>query len=396
MTTLQMGSRSWVVLNSNRVVKEIISKNCVSTGDRPDFPVAGSLVSNDKRTVLRKTRHWKEGRKLMDHLLSGTALKTYSGIQEAESTSLLHNYLHQPDQWYRHNYSFSYSIAHGVVFGEGTRQTQEQLDDIRRITVEFIRSINSSVFDFFPSLGIFQPFRSFWSRMGANHYKVFKAWWDPVMHNVADGIAPPSFTRDVILQSNSKYATNNDEAMYLATSIVAAGSDNVRMTLNVFIMAAVCNPEMIAKARAGIDSVCGADANRLPDLADMGSLPYISAIVKECLRWRPVVPLIPQHHSTKELKLDGYIFPAGTDFVINSLAVCGEVDDPADFKPERWENREMNIIDGLWQFGGGRRICVGYKIAHQELFLAVAKSIYCFEFIPVSSAFTSHAKGVAC
>lgn len=115
MTTVQMGSRTWVILNSDRLVKEIISKNCASTGDRPDFPVAGALVSNNKRTVLRKTRDWKEGRQLMHHLLSGTALKTYSGIQEAESTTLLHNYLHQPDQWHRHNYSYSYSIAHRIV-----------------------------------------------------------------------------------------------------------------------------------------------------------------------------------------------------------------------------------------------------------------------------------------
>lgn len=167
------------------------------------------------------------------------------------------------------------------------------------------------------------------------------------MQDMAGGVAPPSFTRDVILQSNGKYATNSDEAMYLATSIVAAGSDNVRMAHNVFMMAAVCHPEVMAKARTEIDSVCGPDANRLPNLADMESLPYISAILKECLRWRPVVPLIPQHHSTKEIHFDGFVFPAGTDFVINSLAVCGEVDDPADFKPERWGNREMNITDGL-------------------------------------------------
>lgn len=167
------------------------------------------------------------------------------------------------------------------------------------------------------------------------------------MQDIADGIAPPLFTQDVVLQSKSKYGTNNDEAMYLATSLVATGSDNVRMAHNVFMMAAICNPEVMAKARTEIDSVYGPDANRLPELADLESMPYISAILKEYLRWRPVVPLIPQHHSTQEIHFDGYVFPAGTDFVINSLAVCGEVDDPADFKPERWENREMNITDGL-------------------------------------------------
>lgn len=47
------------------------------------------------------------------------------------------------------------------------------------------------------------------------------------MQNMTDDVASPSFFRNVILQSKNKYAANNDEAMYLATSIVAAGSDNV-------------------------------------------------------------------------------------------------------------------------------------------------------------------------
>ena len=56
------------------------------------------------------------------------------------------------------------------------------------------------------------------------------------------------------------------------------------MTHNVFMMAAVCNPVVMAKARTEIGSMCGPDANRLPDLANMKSLSYISAILKECLR----------------------------------------------------------------------------------------------------------------
>ena len=33
------------------------------------------------------------------------------------------------------------------------------------------------------------------------------------------------------------------------------------------------------------------EGHRLPTFADFGSLPYIDAIVKESLRWNPVVPL---------------------------------------------------------------------------------------------------------
>ena len=90
---------------------------------------------------------------------------------------------------------------------------------------------------------------------------------------------------------------------------------------------------------------------------------YIKAVIKECLRWRPTVPLIPQHHLTQDLNFEGYRSPAGTDFVVNSLAVCNECDDADAFKPERWlDGRVENSNQDLWQFGGGRRICVGYKL----------------------------------
>ena len=49
------------------------------------------------------------------------------------------------------------------------------------------------------------------------------------------------------------------------------------------------HPEILKKAQAQIDSVV--KPGHLPDLDDKPSLPYITAIVKEALRWRDVVPL---------------------------------------------------------------------------------------------------------
>ena len=48
-------------------------------------------------------------------------------------------------------------------------------------------------------------------------------------------------------------------------------------------------PEARRKAQAEIDRVIGGD--RLPTMADQPSLPYVDALVKEVLRWNPVVPL---------------------------------------------------------------------------------------------------------
>lgn len=48
------------------------------------------------------------------------------------------------------------------------------------------------------------------------------------------------------------------------------------------------NPQVQAKAHAELDSVVG--VGQLPKYGDEATLPYISAIVKEILRWQPVTP----------------------------------------------------------------------------------------------------------
>ena len=50
----------------------------------------------------------------------------------------------------------------------------------------------------------------------------------------------------------------------------------------------VLHPEVMHRAQQEIDSVIGHD--RLPSFGDVDDLPYVSAIVKEVLRWRPVAP----------------------------------------------------------------------------------------------------------
>jgi cytochrome P450 len=49
------------------------------------------------------------------------------------------------------------------------------------------------------------------------------------------------------------------------------------------------NPEVQKKAQAELDAVVGRD--HPPRFQDLASLPYIHAIMKETLRWRPVAPL---------------------------------------------------------------------------------------------------------
>ncbi|KAI7554428.1 hypothetical protein KC331_g554 [Hortaea werneckii] len=220
--------------------------------------------------------------------------------------------------------------------------------------------------------------------MGSFHRRVFQDWWAPIKSAIANDVAPPSFVRDVLLHPEVKFAGDDEEAMYLATSVMAAGGDNTRMTINVFVMAMATRPEAQARARQDIDRVCTqVDSLRLPRISDMAEMPYVAAMIKEVLRWRPTVPIVPPHQSTEDLQFEGKVIPAGTSFLINSVGLSNEFDDADDFKPERWiEGPKNDKIPNFWGFGGGRRICVGWKVAEQALFIAFARLLYCFEFSP--------------
>lgn len=384
MTTLSMGTKTWVLLNSNRVVNEIIAKRASIVHERPYFPIAGGLVSRNKRLFLQKTEDWREGRRLIHQLMVGAGSKMHGGLAEAASLGMLQAYLNEPQLWYAHHYRYAVSIMNKIVCNTPLQKSAADLDDLQRVTSTFLTSINSHFAEFFPKLNLLPEFlqlwRAHWEDMGTFHYNVFRHWWAG-MKPLADAEADPSFVRDSVLKG---YSGTEEQSMYVTMLVIVAGADNPRMTMNALVMACISYPAVMRRAREELERLCGADAKRLPSLADLPDAPYMCAIIKEVLRWRPTVPLIPQRVLVEDLQFEGYRFPAGTEFLVNSVPVCSHgYDKPGEFRPERWlETEGGGVEQNLWQFAfsAGRRSCVGYKLAQKELFVAFARLLYCFDF----------------
>lgn len=72
-------------------------------------------------------------------------------------------------------------------------------------------------------------------------------------------------------------------------------------TLITAILALVLHPEVVQRAHAQLDAVIGCD--RLPTLDDQAQLPYIDAIVKEVMRWRPSGPIGIPRRATQVISL---------------------------------------------------------------------------------------------
>ena len=64
------------------------------------------------------------------------------------------------------------------------------------------------------------------------------------------------------------------------------------------MLAMIPFPKVQCRAQAEIDAVVG--RHRLPTFADTPHLPYVRAIIREVLRWRPTIPFSIPHAATNE------------------------------------------------------------------------------------------------
>lgn len=78
-------------------------------------------------------------------------------------------------------------------------------------------------------------------------------------------------------------------------------------------------PDVQARAQAELDAVVG--PSRMPDFEDRPALPYINAVVKECMRWHVVVPLGIAHRTIADQVYKEYFVPKGTVVVSNAWYV---------------------------------------------------------------------------
>lgn len=69
-------------------------------------------------------------------------------------------------------------------------------------------------------------------------------------------------------------------------------------------------PEVQRKAQAELDLVVG--PSRLPDFDDLDNMPYIQAVVKETMRWMPVLPIGLPHAVISDDSYKGYHIPKGS------------------------------------------------------------------------------------
>ncbi|KIM81633.1 hypothetical protein PILCRDRAFT_821401 [Piloderma croceum F 1598] len=332
---------------------------------------------------------WRRHRTKFTNYFHFSLSLVYQPIQIQETHTLLRNLLTSPSDFSHHirrsaaaiilNITYGYDVAERddpyVALADGAMQTMSKAGVFGTYLVDYI-----PVLKYVP---LWMPGASFKRQAREWRYlsrEMLDSQFMTVKENMVKGTAVSCITTQELEKLKESGGSADKEELIKNVVAIAygAGADTTVSAITSFILAMVLYPDIQKKAQDDIDRITG--GGRLPTFADKTSLPYISCVVWECLRWNPATPMAVPHRVTEDDEYNGFRIPKGSTIIANVWAILHDENkylEPFRFNPERFEHQEKNKLAGINDlpqaaFGFGRRICPGRWLAHDSIWIAVA------------------------
>ncbi|KAJ3556207.1 hypothetical protein NM688_g2152 [Phlebia brevispora] len=389
--SLDLAGQPAVVINALQPCTDLLDRRSNIYSDRPRLIIAGEVLSRSMLiTIAGYNDLWRNLRRAAHEGFGTRAAQSYHGLQELEAALLTARLLRDPDGWDDYFKFSAASTVLSIVYGWSPKQFSQNTHIVQRINQIGCKLLNASkpgahIVEIFPALHNLPTWLAPWKRDGDIWFNETTRFFVGLINEVKGKIhhdgAGHSFARYLL---ENKTGLNEEQTAWLAGTMFTAGMETTAAALSFFVLAMVLHPDIMHRAQAEIDNVIGRD--RLPSFADETDLPYVVAIVKEVLRWRPVAPIIPRR-CTQDDWYNGYLIPKGTYVFENVWAINHDpavFPDPEEFRPERYLNRDGHLAEpipdthgqGHLSFGSGRRICAGKEVGNQALFINVATILW--------------------
>ncbi|WP_342374382.1 cytochrome P450 [Myxococcus stipitatus] len=149
-------------------------------------------------------------------------------------------------------------------------------------------------------------------------------------------------------------------------ALLIAGLETTAVALTWVAERLMALPEVRERLRAELEPL---HTNGELDVTRLSALPYLDAVLKECLRNRSLSPICGGRVLKAPMRLREYELPADTVLINSPYLLHRRRDlysEPDDFRPERFLGSPPSAHK--WTtFGGGNRRCLGQKFALLEL-----------------------------
>lgn len=149
-----------------------------------------------------------------------------------------------------------------------------------------------------------------WERRRARTERTwFQTMQSQVQKELENKTASPSWMK-IFLEGRSKWGFKSDmEGAYAVGMHGIAGALTIAAPMQTFCLAMTYYPQYLPMLHEELDRVCG---DRLPVSEDRPNLPFLRAVIRECIRWRPPVPTGIPHYLIQDDEYNGYHIPKGS------------------------------------------------------------------------------------
>ncbi|EJF56159.1 cytochrome P450 [Dichomitus squalens] len=378
---LQVLGRPVVLLNSVQACNDLFEGRHAIYSDRPHFPLMDLMGSGWDIPMMTYGQKWRTLRRIFSTKYSvASSLVSFYDEHRRSSVVFLQHVLNSPNEWANHIRLRQGQTIMGATYGIPIESRQ---DPLIRTADEYMGAVSLALS---PAMWLVNPL---WMtipgvrqwRRSAEELRTKPFMMAKEAFN--KGIGRPSYVTSFLQEGHV------DEQAICDTAAVAygAGYETSVISADVFFLAMVLYPDVRNRAQEELDRVVGND--RLPDFTDRDRLPYISAIMKEVLRWHPPAPTGVPHLLQEDDVYNGFYLPKGTVVMGNVWGLLHNPEmypEPERFMPERF------IRDGAFDcsandpsrftFGFGRRVCPGRVFSEDSIWLLAARFLSVFDISP--------------
>uniref|UniRef100_A0A0E0K0L2 Cytochrome P450 n=1 Tax=Oryza punctata TaxID=4537 RepID=A0A0E0K0L2_ORYPU len=400
---LWLGEVPAVVASSPEAAREILKNQDLRFADR-HITSTVATISFDASSIFFSPygERWRQLRKLcMQELLTASRVRSFSRVREDEVARLV-----------RELTVSAASDGAGVAVDLTERIGNFVNDVVMRCSVgsrcryrdEFLDALHEAknqltwltVADLFPSSRLARMLGTAPRKGLASRKRIERVIADIVEEHEgymdSGGDEAAAGTKDCFLnvllrlqkEGRTPIPITNEIIVVLLFDMFSGGSET-SATVMVWIMTELIRwPRVMAKVQAEVRQALQGKVTITED--DIVGLNYLTMVIKETLRLHCPGPLLVPHRCRETCKVMGYDVLEGTCVFVNVWAMGRDPkywEDPEEFKPERFENNDMDYKGNTFEylpFGSGRRICPGINFGIANMELPLASLLYHFDW----------------
>ncbi|KAK2616570.1 hypothetical protein QQS21_000393 [Conoideocrella luteorostrata] len=403
---VQLGSMTILVVNSATAAKHIFTGSAAALSSRPVFHTFHELIAGTLGPTIGTAGYGeslKKGRKATASELSRPAVKANLGKIDLETRHFLQELMVYGSEGQsalevsklikRLTLSLSLSICYGRRMHLGDPFTQEIIyveDQILRL-----RSMTDNLQDYI-SLFRLWPFNKYYGK-AVELRERRDAYVARLNHEIEEKMRSNTHN-DCLYSKNTEcsHPLPQKELSTVLLTFLSGGLATASSTIHWSLTLLATRPDIQETAYKAIREVYPNNKQVFEaGLQDVEEVPYISALVRESLRFYTPSRLALPRLAVQSFEYEGKIIPEGTTVILNTFACNMDptlYGDPTVFRPERWFN---NPDLPIFSYGLGYRMCAGYTLANREIYILLTRIIASFEIGASPEVDADHITGCA-